>query len=317
MGCSVSRVTPDAVLNRSGPAPRLVLYSEHAAAVPNFEKALQQCGTKLHRFDFEASDSSDLRIVIDRLVAEHGPFDRIAFAPHGPGRPPLPAARDGQDHECWWELTKNVVMTDPCQLSSEEHPARQVLFALGSATIPGGSVDLLSCAILSTWACPQAAWPSLRGFNSIEAEADCRFTACAHALSEDPLQSEDEWLVDSDESLNIKQLYFLPQPEGKDAMSEAQLAYAAANAALIKVAPIWRHYVLGVMLGRGSFATVREGTRRAAHHVYIPKRVAVKVIDKHKTDDPSAIKREVAFMTSLDHPNIIRLYEIFDASKKL
>ena len=36
-----------------------------------------------------------------------------------------------------------------------------------------------------------------------------------------------------------------------------------------------------------------------------------------KTDDLPALKLEVLFMTKLDHPNILKLYEIFDAASRL
>ena len=62
------------------------------------------------------------------------------------------------------------------------------------STVDGGSVDLLSCGVLGTWACPQSHWPRLRGFRSLEALAACRYNACCHALTGDPLQSEDEWV---------------------------------------------------------------------------------------------------------------------------
>ena len=114
---------------------------------------------------------------------------------------------------------------------------------------------------------------------------------------------------------------FLPPlsagPSSVPAVRDAQLAYAKANARLIKVSPVFQHYVLGESLGRGSFATVRVATRRAPAHVYIPERVAIKVIDKARTDDLAALKREVAFMTTLSHPNIIQLFQIFDAKARL
>ena len=63
---------------------------------------------------------------------------------------------------------------------------------------------------------------------------------------------------------------------------------------------------------------MRQATRRAAGgSAHVPKHVAIKVIDKARTDDVAALTREVAFMTRLSHPNIIQLYEIFDESKKM
>ena len=87
-------------------------------------------------------------------------------------------------------------------------------------------------------------------------------------------------VMDSDESINLKSAYFLPQqsrPSAIPSIRDAQLAYAKAHARLIRVAPVWTHYAPGATLGRGHFATVRHGTRRAAQHVYIPPVVAIKV----------------------------------------
>ena len=312
MGCGSSkRVKPT--------GPCLVLYSNFAAELPNFEEALRQCGTACARYDFATATAEYFSAILSRLVKEHGPFERIALAPHGPHRPPRPSIPQG--HECWWELSEAVIMTDPTQLSQVRHPAREVLVALGKATVAGGCVDLLSCAILSTWACPDSMWPVLPGFRSIEEEASCSFAACAHALGADsPLSADDEWLMETNDSINIKHTYFLPPPSKPSPLPtvlDAQLAYAQANASEIHTSPILEHYTLGATLGRGRFAVVHRASRRAAQHVRIPAHIAIKVIDKARTDELESVRSEVAFMTRLDHPNIIRLYEIFEQDKKL
>ena len=66
---------------------------------------------------------------------------------------------------------------------------------------------------------------------------------------------------------------------------DLQLKYAREHESLIRVAPVWQHYALGPVLGRGAYALVRQGRRRAASHPTIPLRVAVKVIDKAATAD--------------------------------
>ena len=185
-------------------------------------------------------------------------------------------------------------MTDPMQFSEKAHPVRRVLVALGHATIDGGAIDLLSCAALDTWGCPQHAWPELRVFNGVETEARCRFVACTHALDGNPLQSEEEWAMESDESVNIKQEYFLPRADVTSLTSGAsahcvteQLAYAREHASLIKVAPVWQSYSLGAILGRGNFASVKYGTRRALAHPTVPKHVAIKIIDSASNPNPN------------------------------
>ena len=241
MGCAPSRrVSP----NESA-AKRLVLYSQHASEMPNFEEALRQCGTTLVRYDFETATSDHFVMLLKQLVKKHGLFERIALAPHGPNRPPPAAARPADAFapgQCHWELSTSVVMTDPCQLSQQQNPARDVLVALGRATVTDGHVDLLSCSLLQTWACPASKWPTLLGFVSIEEEAACHFAASTHACEGNPLQSEDEWLMETDESRNIKQ-YFLPpdnQPSSLPGILTTQLDYAKANASLIRVSDVFQ-----------------------------------------------------------------------------
>lgn len=227
MGCAASTAIAPS------PPERLMIFSEHAAAMPNFEAALQAVGTRTLRFNFETANAADLIASIEGLVAAQGQFERIAFAQFGPEHAPQAAT---SEDECFWELSKNCVMTDPTQLSQADHPARQLLVALGRATVKAGFVDLLSCGVLATWACPRRAWPTLKGFSSIEAEADCHFNASTHALAGSPLQSEDEWLMESDEALNIKQAYFLPRSQSLSA-EDMQLRYAKEHESLIRVAP--------------------------------------------------------------------------------
>ena len=82
MGCSASLpIAPN-------PAARLVLYSQHAAAMDNFEAALDAVGTMKKRFDFEAATAAQLVATIEAVAAAHGQFERIAFVPLGPQRPP-------------------------------------------------------------------------------------------------------------------------------------------------------------------------------------------------------------------------------------
>ena len=236
---SLSRVAPS-----QGNGRRLIVYSEYAAELPNFEQALKSCGTTLQPYKFESTTCEDFCAMLTKLVHAHGLFERIALAPHGPNHAPPPQGASGD--ECRWELSKMVVLSDPCELSREDSEVRKVLCALGRSTICGGRVDLLSCSVLSTWACPRSSWPKLRGFAAIEEEADCRFAASTHALDGDPLQSEEEWLMETDASQNIKLHYFLPQNHFEEAselpgLRDVQLQYAKANASLIKVAPVFEH----------------------------------------------------------------------------
>ena len=46
--------------------------------------------------------------------------------------------------------------------------------------------------------------------SQIEEATHCRFAASEHALAGSPLLSEAVWTMDSDESIDLKQTYFLP-----------------------------------------------------------------------------------------------------------
>uniref|UniRef100_A0A0K0F7D1 SNF-related serine/threonine-protein kinase n=1 Tax=Strongyloides venezuelensis TaxID=75913 RepID=A0A0K0F7D1_STRVS len=73
-------------------------------------------------------------------------------------------------------------------------------------------------------------------------------------------------------------------------------------------------YDLEHTIGKGHFAVVR-----LAKHVFTGERVAIKVIDKTKLDHISTnhIMQEVRCMKLVQHPNIVRLYEVIDTQTKL
>ncbi|CAD5123848.1 DgyrCDS12154 [Dimorphilus gyrociliatus] len=70
-------------------------------------------------------------------------------------------------------------------------------------------------------------------------------------------------------------------------------------------------YILGRILGEGNFAKVRLGT-----HVLTKERVAVKVISKSEASKKEYIKRnmrrEAVVLQKLNHPNIIRQFEVLE-----
>ncbi|KAJ1535020.1 Serine/threonine-protein kinase par-1, partial [Cladochytrium tenue] len=74
------------------------------------------------------------------------------------------------------------------------------------------------------------------------------------------------------------------------------------------------YYELGKAVGEGNFAKVRVAT-----HALTGERVAVKIIDKARLDKSTAAKlfREVRIMKMLNHPHIIRLYEVIDTPADL
>ncbi|KAI7812134.1 SNF related kinase b [Triplophysa rosa] len=73
-------------------------------------------------------------------------------------------------------------------------------------------------------------------------------------------------------------------------------------------------YDLDRTLGKGHFAVVK-----LARHVFTGQLVAVKVIDKTKLDDMATghLLQEVRCMKLVQHPNVVRLYEVIDTQTKL
>eukprot|EP00127_Corallochytrium_limacisporum_P004237 Clim_evm182s157 gene=Clim_evmTU182s157 len=74
------------------------------------------------------------------------------------------------------------------------------------------------------------------------------------------------------------------------------------------------NYRLEKTLGRGNFAKVK-----LAKHILTGQQVAVKIIDKTALSQTSLGKlfREVRIMKMLNHPNIIKLYEVIDTTRTL
>ena len=68
-------------------------------------------------------------------------------------------------------------------------------------------------------------------------------------------------------------------------------------------------YKIEGTIGRGSFATVKKVKNRATG-----ERFAVKVMSKRKMndDDKVAIGTEIEILKQVDHPNIVKLIDVFE-----
>ncbi|PAV63193.1 hypothetical protein WR25_06870 [Diploscapter pachys] len=71
-------------------------------------------------------------------------------------------------------------------------------------------------------------------------------------------------------------------------------------------------YKIGKAIGRGNFAVVR-----LAKHGIAKIKVAIKIIDKTRIDEENLqkIEREISILKTLDHPNIVKLYEIIRSER--
>jgi len=74
-------------------------------------------------------------------------------------------------------------------------------------------------------------------------------------------------------------------------------------------------------LGSGNFAVVKKCKSKCevGDKTKFPagSEFAVKIIDKNKVEDLQDIEREIEIMGKVDHPNIIKLIEVFDEPKKI
>jgi serine/threonine protein kinase len=73
--------------------------------------------------------------------------------------------------------------------------------------------------------------------------------------------------------------------------------------------PVSNDYKLGDLLGRGSYGEARIGV----HNQTGIKR-AIKIISKRNASQSELddIKTEISCLRKLDHPNIAKLYEVYD-----
>jgi len=77
--------------------------------------------------------------------------------------------------------------------------------------------------------------------------------------------------------------------------------------------PIEEAYTLGREIGKGGFSVVVEATNKKTG-----QKVAVKRIKKDQVegDDIKLLLREVQIMRGLDHPNILKLYEVYESEEE-
>ncbi len=73
-------------------------------------------------------------------------------------------------------------------------------------------------------------------------------------------------------------------------------------------------YDLEETIGEGHYAVVK-----LARHVFTGEKVAVKVIDKSRLDAATRTQmlQEVQLMKLVQHPHVVRLYEVIDTATKL
>ena len=72
-------------------------------------------------------------------------------------------------------------------------------------------------------------------------------------------------------------------------------------------------YRMGKMVGQGAFGEVRECFTKEGNNKRAVKLIMKSHLDKEMEE---SFKTEVATLKILDHPNILKLYEVFEDKKK-
>eukprot|EP00002_Diphylleia_rotans_P002555 TRINITY_DN115_c1_g1_i1.p1 TRINITY_DN115_c1_g1~~TRINITY_DN115_c1_g1_i1.p1 ORF type:complete len:491 (-),score=81.15 TRINITY_DN115_c1_g1_i1:1147-2619(-) len=75
------------------------------------------------------------------------------------------------------------------------------------------------------------------------------------------------------------------------------------------------NYQIDRTLGEGTFGKVKLGI-----HLLTGEKVAIKILDKEKLVDPldrERLSREIRIMKIVNHPNVVRLYEVIDTTKHI
>lgn len=98
--------------------------------------------------------------------------------------------------------------------------------------------------------------------------------------------------------------------EGEKGKMDAKRHGASASLASHYDQPVADYYTFGDLLGKGSFADVYSATRKEDG-----KEVAIKAIDMHAANfEPGDLDIEIKVLMTVDHTNIIKLFEVFESS---
>uniref|UniRef100_A0A0E0L4M2 non-specific serine/threonine protein kinase n=1 Tax=Oryza punctata TaxID=4537 RepID=A0A0E0L4M2_ORYPU len=106
-----------------------------------------------------------------------------------------------------------------------------------------------------------------------------------------------------------------PSPQHRRPLSSSASAAALAAAAKPRGGLLLGRYELGRLLGHGTFAKVYQ-----ARNAESGETVAIKVLDKEKALRHGLvphIKREIAILRRVRHPNIVRLFEVMATKSKI
>ena len=90
-------------------------------------------------------------------------------------------------------------------------------------------------------------------------------------------------------------------------MSSNSTALKNLALSLSKKHNVMEDYDFDKELGSGAYGTVY-----LAHHKSSGSKRAIKVIRKNNVEDADAFQHEIKILMSMDHPNIIKLYDVYE-----
>jgi len=101
-----------------------------------------------------------------------------------------------------------------------------------------------------------------------------------------------------------------PQPND----NKTQQSYAQKAKGSDKPLEVTDLYIVGEELGRGAFSIVRKGK-----HKKTGQQVAIKTIEKNfvEKQDLQLLAREIEIMKKVNHPNVLKLYEVFETDETI
>ncbi|XP_030013137.1 serine/threonine-protein kinase MARK1 [Sphaeramia orbicularis] len=106
----------------------------------------------------------------------------------------------------------------------------------------------------------------------------------------------------------------LPEPPTPPTKSSSRLSLSRCRSSIADEQPHIGNYRLLKTIGKGNFAKVK-----LARHTLTGREVAIKIIDKTQLNPSSLQKlfREVSVMKILNHPNVVKLFEVIESEKTL
>jgi serine/threonine protein kinase len=108
----------------------------------------------------------------------------------------------------------------------------------------------------------------------------------------------------------------LPSSEPKELVNvQTQSERAKSRQNWSNTASVNQFYSIGRTIGEGTFGKVKKGI-----HKLTGLTVAIKILEKERIidlADVQRVKREIAILQRLSHPNVIQLYEVIDSPRHI